>query len=108
MNRHDVELDPALTSEQLELVAKLSATEIKEVDNVLLSNACQHWRKVVRIVGTIMFELPGRTFGIPDAYYVQRVRYLVKLGLLESQGNLSCMRYSEVRLPSIEEMTNET
>ena len=37
---------------------------------------------------------------IPDIYYAQRVRRLVAVGELESQGNLEYMRYSEVRLPA--------
>lgn len=33
----------------------------------------------------------------PDLFYAIRVRYLVESGRLVSQGNLSRMRYSEVR-----------
>ena len=36
---------------------------------------------------------------VPDIYYAQRVRHLVEVGKLESQGDLHYMRYSEVRLP---------
>ena len=44
-------------------------------------------------------ELSERFPNIPDIYYAQRVRRLVAVGELESQGNLEYMRYSEVRLP---------
>ena len=37
--------------------------------------------------------------GIPDLYFAQRGRKLVEAGRLESQGNLSYMGLSEVRLP---------
>jgi len=35
--------------------------------------------------------------GIPDIYFLSRVRVLVDLGKLESRGDLSKMRFSEVR-----------
>ena len=92
--------DPPLTEEQIDFVNKLSEADIKKIDESLLSNASQNWRKVARIVGTTMMELPDRIPGIPDIYYAQRIRHLVKEGKLESQGNLAYMRYSEVRLTS--------
>jgi hypothetical protein len=92
--------DPPLTEEQTALVNQLSEIEIKRIDKALLSNACQYWRKVARVVGTTMMEMQDRSSGIPDTYYSQRVRHLVEEGKLESQGNLAYMRYSEVRLPS--------
>jgi hypothetical protein len=55
------------------------------------------------VVGTTMMNLPSRVEGIPDIYYSQRVQKFVKDGLLESQGNLSRMRYSEVRRPGGDE-----
>ena len=94
------EPDPPLTKEQLALVNKLSEIDIKRIDKILLSNACHYWRKVARVVGTTMMELPERIPGIPDIYYAQRIRHLIEEGKLESQGNLDYMRYSEVRLPS--------
>ena len=36
---------------------------------------------------------------LPDIFYSQRVRKLVELGFLESEGNLDFMCFSEVRLP---------
>ena len=96
----DYEPDPQLTKEQIALVNKLSEMDIKRIDKALLSNTCQVWRKVARVVGTTMMELPDRIKGIPDIYYAQRIRQLVEEGKLESQGNLACMRYSEVRLPN--------
>ena len=94
------EPDPPLTEEQLALVSKLSEADVKRIDNALLSNACRHWRKVARVVGTTMMEMQDRVSGIPDIYYSQRVSRLVEEGRLESQGNLAYMGFSEVRLPS--------
>ena len=66
---------------------------------MLLAQATQTWRKVARIVGLATGELSERLPDIPDVYYAQRVRRLVAVGELESQGDLAYMRYSEVRLP---------
>lgn len=89
-----------MSAEQLALVNKLSEIDIKRIDKILISKACQYWRKVARVVGNTMMEMQDRISGIPDIYYAQRVRHLVKEGKLESQGNLAYMRYSEVRYPS--------
>jgi hypothetical protein len=96
----DVVPDPPLNEEQLALVNNLSETDLKKIDEALLSKVCQNWRKVAFVVGKTMMDLPDRVPGIPDVYYSQRVRHLVEEGKLESQGNLAYMRYSEVRLLS--------
>lgn len=90
--------DPSLSAAQRALVGALSADAVLTIDEALLSNASTQWRKVARIVGTTMSSLPGRVHWIPDVYYAERVRELVARGLLESQGDLTRMRYSEVRL----------
>lgn len=94
--------DPPLTKEQSAMVNKLSAEEINKIDQALLSSAGQSWRKVARIVGTTMTLLSEGFPGVPDIYYAQRVRHLVEEGMLESQGNLAYMRFSEVRILSME------
>ena len=99
MNSHDVEPDGDLTPEQAKLVGQLTDAEVQAIDNALLANTCDRWRKVARVVGTTMMELPNPVVGIPDVYYSRRVQKLVKEGFLEAQGNLSYMRYSEVRRP---------
>jgi len=91
--------DGELTPEQVKLVEQLSETEIKEIDTFLLSSTDEKWRKVAMVVATTMLDLPCRISGIPDIFYSQRVQKLVKEGLLVSQGDLSYMRYSEVRKP---------
>ena len=88
--------DPPLTKEQTALVNELNETDKKKIDDILLSYTCQYWRKMEFIVGKTMIEIVDNLHGIPDVYYAQRVRHLVEEGTLESQGNLACMRYSEV------------
>lgn len=100
MNSHDIKPAPALTAEQIDLVNKLDEVDIKRIDDTLLSNSSQKWCKVALVVGKTMMELSECIPGIPDIYYAQRIRYLVEIGELESQGDLAYMRYSEIRLPS--------
>ena len=98
MSGHDLHPDPALTPEEEALVQTLTEGEVQEIDTALLSNACEKWRKVARVVGSTMSDLPNRVKGVPDVYYSLRIQELVRKGALESQGNLAHMRYSEVRL----------
>jgi hypothetical protein len=91
--------DPPLTDAERALAGSLTAEAVLAIDEALLRNASAQWRKVARIVGTTMSTLSDRVHGIPDVYFAARVRDLVGRGLLESQGDLTRMRYSEVRLP---------
>lgn len=96
----DEKPDGPLDAEQSLRVSRLREEDLWEIDRVLLSLAAPSWRKVARIVGMAIDQLSGRLPNIPDVYYAQRVRRLVAVGELESQGNLEYMRYSEVRLPA--------
>jgi hypothetical protein len=91
--------DAPLTKAQRELVESLSEAEIRAIDEALLANVTDQWRKVARVVGVTMMSLPDRIAGIPDVFYSQRLRKLTEEGRLESQGDLALMRYSEIRLP---------
>lgn len=92
--------DPPLTAAGRAVVSSLTAEEILAIDEALLRNASAQWRKVARIVGTTVSSPPGSLHEIPDVYYAERVRDLVRRGVLQSQGDLTRMRYSEVRLRS--------
>lgn len=98
MSTHDLYPDSALTPETESLLQNLTESEAQQIDKALLSNACEKWRKVACVVGTTMLSLPSHMEGILDIYYSFRIQVLVKNGTLESRGNLSYMRYSEVRL----------
>jgi len=100
MSEHDVRPDPPLTPDQAIRVSRLRQEDLWEIDRVLLAQSAPAWRKVARIVETTIGELSVRFPNIPDVYYAQRVRRLVAVGELESQGNLEYMRYGEVRLPT--------
>ena len=91
--------DGPLTPEQESIVASLSADFVRLVDAALLSHARVAWRKVAMLVGSAMMDSTLRVPGLPDTFYSMRVRKLVEAGMLEAEGNLGHMRFSEVRLP---------
>lgn len=84
----------------LKLIAALRPEQIQAVDEALINECSPQWCKVARVVGTVMSSMPDRVPGIPDSFYAKRVAEMVAQGRLEVQGDLSRMRYSEVRLPS--------
>lgn len=99
MSDSEIPFDPELTQDQMDLVSKLSDSDIKEIDSILLAQAGKQPRKVAMVVAMAMSKLPNKIEGIPDVFYAQRVAALVKVGILLSQGNLRRMRYSEVKVP---------
>ena len=87
----------SLSEEQRACIDSLSSGDISSIDAALLSQCDGHFRKVAFIVGSAMMRQPNRIDGVPDVFYGQRVHALVENGVLEAVGNLSYMRYSEVR-----------
>ena len=96
---HEERPDPPLDVEQSLRVSKLSQEDLWDIDREILTQSARSWRKVARVVSQVSDKLSARIPDVPDVYYAQRVRYLVEIGKLESQGDLHNMRSSEVRLP---------
>src|SRR5262249_6607697 len=92
--------DRDLTDQEEQLIAGLPAELVTRIDNALLAKANHRFHKVARIVAEVRQSFSDGPSGIPDVYYARRIAKLVKDGLLESQGNLRRMRFSEVRRPS--------
>ena len=93
--------DPELTPEQRHLVDALSSTDVEAIDMALLAASSTQWRKVAFVVGAAWLLLESRFPGVPDVYFSERIRALVRSGKLSSQGNMLSMRFSEVRLPGV-------
>ena len=91
--------DGEMTAEQTKVAASLSAELIDRIDARLLSLIVNRNRKVARIVGSAMMDETLRVPGLPDLFYRNRVKCLVKNGFVVADGDLDDMRYSEVRLP---------
>ena len=90
--------DP-LTSEELSFLAKLTGKDLATIDNAILACAQPRWQKVARMVIKGMEKL---SVAYPECTYTilaERIATLAAQGKLEFQGDLSYMRFSEVRLP---------
>ena len=83
-------------------VAKLTDSNVTDIDNALYEHVIDSWRKIAMVIGLTMTKVDGQFGAIPDSYYVQRVAKLVELGRLQAQGDLWKMGRSEVRrLPGV-------
>jgi hypothetical protein len=89
--------DPPLTAEERTKVSALTTTQVKAIDDALIRHVSENWRKMARVVASAMLDLGGIIPSIPDGYFAERLRELVRNGVLESQGDLETMRYCEVR-----------
>ena len=73
----------------------------QSLDVLILSQLQQHWLKTARIIVTVLEEL-GPDLADEEAAdrVAQRIVELAQAGQLESRGDLSNWRRSEVRLPT--------
>ena len=71
----------------------------EEIDEALLANITDDWRKVARVVGSAMSHLGNRRAGRNDLYFAERVALLAERGLIEYEGHLAQMGRCEIRLP---------
>jgi len=79
----------------------LVSAPISYFDPLLLSCATDHWQRAMRVVGEAMAkELDDALLQTEDLLLVARLRTLVKLGHLETRGDLLDIRRSEVCLPN--------
>jgi hypothetical protein len=73
-----------------------------EVDDAILACAWPRWMKVARLLGDVSARLAAPVDEPRFEEIAGRIQALAAAGQLESQGNLSRWRYSEVRLPQSE------
>ncbi len=92
--------DP-LTPEQEALIAQLTDEQIETIDEALLGQTTEVFRKTAAIIGFSMGKLDKEILGIPDTYYLMRLKGLVEKGMIDVEGNIDYMRFSEIRLHSV-------
>jgi hypothetical protein len=100
--------NPPLSSEEQSAVAKLSDADIQTIDAAILANSSGGWFKVARVVSKTEDALRHQYPALSYVFYAQRLSQLADDGRLESQGDLSYMRFSEVRLPTDGKSDDET
>ncbi len=76
-----------------------SVTEA-DLDAVILSIIEQNWRKTVFIIYRAVQRYEGREIEMSDEIIGARIQELAAQGRIESQGDLSMWRHTEVRLPA--------
>ena len=70
----------------------------REIDRVILSLVTSRWQKTAKIIAVSVDEIEPSH---PDSFankVAKRIEYLVVAKQLESQGDLSRWRHSEIRL----------
>ena len=87
-----------ISPDEASAFARLSAEEIKGIDEAVLSCILPQWRKLAMIVTRVEDKLKAQYPQFSRGFYAERIRFLADSGMIESQGNLSYMRFSEVRL----------
>lgn len=55
--------DPPLTTEEKEIVGRLDESDLLDIDELLMANASNHWRKVAMIAGLTMMYIKKRDGG---------------------------------------------
>lgn len=79
---------------------RLVSVPLTHFDEMLLSRMQTRFLKSARIIGQVMSRAwDSEVYDVGDFFLSSRLIALVKAGVIEAQGNLRRMRYSEVRLP---------
>ena len=83
-----------------EVVLPASVTEA-DVDTLISAELNEQWRKVARIVGRVLQTCESRSIPLGGEVIAARIQELAEIGIIESKGNLTTWRHSEVRLRPI-------
>lgn len=75
-------------------------TDEQEIDDLILALATARWQKTAMIIAKASNRLEGEPGGNPEERVAERIRQLVETNRLESRGDLSRWRHSEVRRPA--------
>jgi hypothetical protein len=92
--------DPPPDATELARYAALTQPQRVLIDALLLGHSSGTWQKMARIVADTMSKVPPDLADVSYGYFTQRLRHMVAAGLLEARGNVSIMRYCELRLRS--------
>jgi hypothetical protein len=77
-----------------------SAVTDTDLDTMILSIIERNWRKTAFVIGRVARRYEDRTIQLSYEIIGARIQELAAHGRIESQGNLSMWRHSEVRLPA--------
>jgi hypothetical protein len=74
------------------------AVTAADVDALIFAEISESWRKVARIVGRALQTCESRAVPLRAEVIAARIQELAEIGRIESAGNLTMWRHSEVRL----------
>jgi hypothetical protein len=74
------------------------AVAVSDLDEVILSVMNPRWRKTAMIIGLTSKQCEARAMPLDDEAIGARIAALAEAGRIDSQGDLSMWRHSEVRL----------
>lgn len=88
------------SQEDIDAVTSLSESDVQLIDDWLLSFSTDRFQKVAMVVSKALMKSDEQDLltNIPDVFFGIRVEALVENRLLQGEGDLSNMRFSEVRL----------
>ena len=81
------------------LIAELTDNKLREIDAALVSLTTVKPVKVASIIGRTISSSPAHVPGLPDFFYLERMRLLVESGALKLVGNMSDLMKCEICLP---------
>ena len=76
----------------------MTTLSLLELDRMIFSAMLLRWRKVAMIIILVSEECQARGIEIPDEDIADRIIALDREGMINSRGDLSKWRYSEVCL----------
>src|SRR6185312_7847289 len=94
--------DGTLDPDEEARASALTESELRTIDECILSNITHRLQKTARVVVLTMRSLGEQFPELPPVFYSGRIKHLAAAGLIEAAGNLNRMRFSEVRLPNRE------
>ena|SRR5438105_853273 len=100
MSEEIPEANPPLTDDEQLIAAKLTDADLQIIDAAILASSSERWQKVAKVVALTLNDLRNRYPELSYVFYAHCLCRLVDEGRLESQGNVSYTRFSEVRLPT--------
>jgi hypothetical protein len=81
------------------LIDELTVDQLSAIDGALMSLATGKPRKVAAIIGRTLGASPAHVPGLPDYFYLERVRLLVESGALRVVGDVDDLMRCEVLSP---------
>jgi hypothetical protein len=71
---------------------------VRDLDELIFSELTPRWRKTAMVIGLTSKQCEARAIPLDDEVIGVRIVALAEEGRIDSQGNLSMWRHSEVRL----------